>query len=127
MKLINAEIAAIVITLIFISVTIIASLGNGDERAAATISASSSGIVNAPDLQAFSSQTPKNSPQVIVNINTASETELCSLSGIGKTLAARIIAFRDEHGLFNSSDEIMSVAGIGAKTYGELKSYITVD
>lgn len=127
MKLNKAEIAAIVITIIFITLTVISLLWGSNDSATVTVSAGNSVSAEAPDLQAFHSQTPEASPQANVNINTATVQELCSLPAIGETLAKRIIAYREEHGLFNSIDEIMSVAGIGANTYKDIKSNITVD
>lgn len=62
-----------------------------------------------------------------MNINSATVQELCSLPAIGETLAKRIISYREEHGAFDSIDEVMSVEGIGAKTYEDIKSHITVD
>ena len=121
------EIAAIVITVIFIAVTGIYFLHDRDESAAVTISSCRTVSAQDADVQSFSPQTPEISPFALININTATAQELCSLPGIGETLSARIIAYRSEHGLFKSIDEIMSVSGIGAKTYQNLKSYITVD
>lgn len=127
MKLNKAEIAAIVITIIFIALTVISPLWNSNDSATVTVSAGSSVGIEASELQAFPSQTPEASPQANVNINTATVQELCSLPAIGETLAKRIIAYREEYGLFNSIDEIMSVEGIGAKTYEDIKIHITVD
>ena len=61
-----------------------------------------------------------------VNINTASEEELMSLSGIGQTKADGIIAYREEHGAFRNTEEIMQVSGIGESTYEKIKKDITV-
>lgn len=63
----------------------------------------------------------------LVNINTASEAELCTLSGIGPSRAAAIIAYRDTHGGFTSIEEIMQVDGIKSGTYEKLKSRIYVE
>ena len=127
MKLNKAEIAAIVITLIFITLTIISPLWDSNASAIVTISAGNPASAEDSDLLASPTQTSEASPQSSVNINTATIQELCSLPAIGETLAKRIIAYRDEHGLFNSIDEIMSVEGIGAKTYEDIKNNITVD
>lgn len=127
MKLNKAEIAAIVITLIFITLTVILPLLDSNGSAAVTVSAGNSTSEETSELQAFHSQTPEASPQLSVNINTATAQELCSLPAIGETLAERIITYREEHGLFTSIDEIMSVAGIGANTYEDIESNITVD
>ncbi len=61
-----------------------------------------------------------------VNINTATAEELTSLSGIGEAKAAAIIAYREEHGSFQSIEEIMQVDGIAEATYNKIKDEITV-
>ena len=61
-----------------------------------------------------------------ININTASVTELDSLSGIGPTYANRIIEYRNANGGFKSIDEIKNVKGIGDKTFDKFKDKITI-
>jgi len=61
-----------------------------------------------------------------ININTASVTELDSLSGIGPTYAQRIIDYRNSNGGFKSIDEIKNVKGIGDKTFDKFKDRITI-
>jgi competence protein ComEA len=51
-----------------------------------------------------------------VDVNHASAEELIALPGIGPALAARIIAYREEHGPFASLDELERVQGIGPQT-----------
>jgi competence ComEA-like helix-hairpin-helix protein len=51
-----------------------------------------------------------------VNINTASASELQSLTGIGPSKAAAIVAYRSENGAFSSVDSLQGVPGIGVKT-----------
>lgn len=62
----------------------------------------------------------------IVNINTATQTELESLPGIGPSLALKIISYRKENGKFSSIEEIKNVRGIGDSKFEELKRYIRV-
>ena len=50
-----------------------------------------------------------------VDINTADKKELITLSGIGKSKADAIIAYRTVN-CFNSIDELAKVKGIGSKT-----------
>lgn len=59
------------------------------------------------------SEPPTALTPLLVNINTATETELQALDGIGPALAARIVAYREEHGPFSSVDELTRVNGIG--------------
>lgn len=60
----------------------------------------------------------------LVNVNSASVDELIALPGIGPTLAARIIAFREEHGLFSSVEDLRLVRGIGAKLLEKIRNQI---
>lgn len=62
-----------------------------------------------------------------ININTASAQELDSLPGIGPTYAARIIAYREEHGPFQDPADVMEVKGIGPACYEDIRELITVD
>jgi competence protein ComEA len=62
----------------------------------------------------------------LVNINTASATELEALPGIGEVLAATIVAYRDEHGPFASVDQLEDVSGIGPSTLEELRDLVTI-
>lgn len=61
-----------------------------------------------------------------VNINTASQSELETLPGIGPTRARAIIAHRTQHGPFARIEDIQNVTGIGEKTFESLKSLIRV-
>jgi competence protein ComEA len=62
----------------------------------------------------------------LVNINTADETQLTALQGIGPTKAKAITQYRQEHGPFKSVDDLKKVSGIGEKTLAALKPFITV-
>lgn len=62
-----------------------------------------------------------------ININTADETELATLPGIGPSKAAAIIAYRTEQGLFGKPEDLTNVPGIGDKTFENLKESVTVN
>lgn len=62
----------------------------------------------------------------VLNLNTASQTELTRLPGIGETKAAAIVAWRQEHGSFQTVEDLMAVDGIGEKTLENLRPYVTV-
>lgn len=64
--------------------------------------------------------------QEIVNINTATQTELESLPGIGPSLALKIINYRKENGNFSSIEDIKNVSGIGESKFEVLKEFIRV-
>lgn len=61
-----------------------------------------------------------------VNINTADETQLTTLTGIGATRAQAIIAYRAENGPFAAIEEIMNVQGIKEGTFAKIKDEIVV-
>lgn len=59
-----------------------------------------------------------------VSINYANEIELMTLTGIGKTLATRMISYREESGGFLYLEEIMKVEGIGKSIFNKIKDQI---
>lgn len=61
-----------------------------------------------------------------VNINSATETELQQLPGIGPVMAERIITYRHDHGPFTTVKELQSVPGIGPALMARLHEEITV-
>ncbi len=61
-----------------------------------------------------------------ININTATMKELTQLKGIGKTIAERIVAYREDVSPFNEPKEITKVKGIGKGTFEKIKDQITV-
>lgn len=61
-----------------------------------------------------------------VNINTASQTELETLSGIGPSTALKIINYRKENGEFKQIEDIKNVPGIGEAKFESLKGEICV-
>lgn len=63
----------------------------------------------------------------LININTAGESELQRIPGIGETRAKSIIAYRQEHGHFNKKEDIQNVSGIGPASYEKMKDVITVE
>lgn len=63
----------------------------------------------------------------LVNINTADESVLSSIDGIGAGKAAAIVKYRQENGNFQSIQDIMKVSGIKEGTYEKIKDKITVN
>ncbi|MDH5479769.1 MAG: helix-hairpin-helix domain-containing protein [Nitrosomonas sp.] len=62
----------------------------------------------------------------VVNINTATQTELESLQGIGPVKAKAIIEYREKNGAFVSKDSLENVDGVGPGTMKQLGKSITV-
>ena len=61
-----------------------------------------------------------------VNINTATETELETLSGIGPSKAKAIVEYRKQNGSFKTVADIKNVKGIGDGNYNKISSEISV-
>jgi competence protein ComEA len=65
-------------------------------------------------------------PAGLININTATATELEALSGIGEVLAATIVEYRTTNGPFAAVDDLLDVSGIGPATLDEIRDQITI-
>lgn len=61
----------------------------------------------------------------LVNINTASMEELCTLPGIGEGKARHIISYRESTGKFEQIEDIMKVEGIKEGLFGKIRDLIT--
>lgn len=68
----------------------------------------------------------KNSQNKIININTAMQSELENLPGIGESTAKKIINYRNENGKFKTKEDIKKVKGIGDAKYEKIKDLITI-
>lgn len=62
-----------------------------------------------------------------ININTATESELMLLDGIGEVLSKRIVETREKLGGYKTISDIMQVPGIGEGRYAKIKDYICVE
>lgn len=81
------------------------------------------------DISSENSASPEagaSSEADVININTATRRELQKLSGIGEVTAQAVIDYRNEHGLFESVDELINVKGIGEKTLEKIRGNVTV-
>jgi competence protein ComEA len=72
------------------------------------------------------SSTGKLAPGQTININTATAEQLDALPGIGPTKAQAIIDYRNEHGRFDSIEDIQNVKGIKEGEFSKIKDYIRV-
>lgn len=61
-----------------------------------------------------------------VDLNSADESELETLPGIGPALAERIVAYRASNGPFASVDELADISGITPRLQEEIADYVTV-
>ena len=67
---------------------------------------------------------PPISNSIKVSLNDSTIDDLTTLSGIGQTLALRIIAYREAHEKFSYLEEVMNVDGIGKSTFFKIRDYI---
>ena len=72
------------------------------------------------------SSAAKPSSTAVVNLNTASASDLEGLPGVGAKTAARIVEYRQKNGPFKKIEELMNVRGVGEKNFLKLKPQITV-
>ena len=62
-----------------------------------------------------------------INLNTATETELMTLPGIGAAKARSILAFREANGSFQCTEDLMKIEGIKDGVFSRIKDSIRVD
>ncbi|MGM9537746.1 MAG: ComEA family DNA-binding protein [Candidatus Onthomonas sp.] len=67
------------------------------------------------------------SPDTKIDLNHADADTLQQLPGIGPERANAIIEYREEYGIFVTTDEVMNVPGIGPEIYEQIKDYVTVE
>ena len=67
-----------------------------------------------------------NTSTLVININTASESELEQLPGIGPSISSRIIEYRNKNGKFKSIEDIKNVTGVGDSKFEKIKDLIKV-
>ncbi|MCU1384872.1 MAG: comEA 2 [Acidobacteria bacterium] len=102
-------------------------------RSMLSIAALSSLLCAVPSTHAFAQAKPtrtaaKAAPAstAIINLNTASASDLEGLPGIGAKTAARIVEYRQKNGPFKKVEELMNVRGVGEKNFLKLKPQISV-
>lgn len=80
-----------------------------------------------PTCEEAASAAEEKSGDGLININTASSEELCTLPGIGASRAADIIRYREREGTFETCEDIMKVTGIKNSVYDKIKDRIKVN
>jgi competence protein ComEA len=65
-------------------------------------------------------------PTRLINLNTATASELDSLTGVGPSTAKAIIAYRTKKGVFSKVEDLLNVPGIGPAKLAALRDQVTV-
>ena len=61
-----------------------------------------------------------------VEVNSASATLLTHIAGIGPALAEKIVEHREEHGPFSDRQALLTVAGMGARTFQQAAGFLRI-
>jgi competence protein ComEA len=61
----------------------------------------------------------------VVDLNSATAEQLDTLPGVGPSTAAKIVAYRQQHGAFHSLAELDAISGIGPSKLAELKGLVS--
>ena len=93
---------------------------------ALVLSVSVIGTARAAQAPASAQATVAKPAAAMVNLNTATQSELEALPGIGPKVAARIVEYRKAKGPFKKIEEVMNVQGVGEKSFLKLRPQLTV-
>ena len=77
-----------------------------------------------PQVSGAESRTPAGGK---INLNTAQKDELIRLTGIGPTIAERIILYREDVQAFHKIEDLLKVKGIGKITLERIKDEVTIE
>ena len=72
-------------------------------------------------------EAPKAKRGSLISINTATPQELEKLPGVGKVIAERIVAHRQQYGPFRRAEHLMMVRGISDRKFREMRPLIDVE
>jgi protein Tex len=61
-----------------------------------------------------------------VDLNTASALLLARVSGLSNAVANSIVRWRDSHGAFRNRQQLLEVAGLGAKTFEQAAGFLRI-
>jgi competence protein ComEA len=84
------------------------------------------GAMPTPAIPAATPSAQQPAKSNLINLNSATATDLELLPGVGPVLAKRIIDFRKSHGGFLNVQGLLEVKGIGDKIFKEISAHVTV-
>ena len=121
-KKVSAVIYTVLLLLCAFALGYLAGVNHTSSEASVNVVSSSSVVQRKPQT-AIIQEPAETGP---IDLNTAVQSQLETLPGIGPELAGRIIAYRETIGNFVSIEQLKDVEGIGEKRFEEIKQMITV-
>ena len=73
------------------------------------------------------SSVPTKATASCVNLNVATPEDLIRLPGIGEVMAKRIIDYRERHGRFRRTEELIIIEGFSENKYRTIASMICME
>lgn len=127
-KLTKTEIAILCVTALFLTFLAGYFVGHSAHTGVAAVADVQVVTENKAPQSAVTAGIPEKTdePAQLLDLNSASQQDLEQLTGIGQTLAERIIAYREENGSFASVEELTNVSGIGDGKLAQIRDKITV-
>src|SRR5262245_608631 len=74
----------------------------------------------------FGARPTEPAPADLIDLNTAEQSELAQVPGVGPKLAEAIVDHRRLHGAFKSVDELKTVRGVGPVTFEKIRNHFRV-
>ena len=84
-------------------------------------------LASATELSSLSGAPVEKPTSTRLNINTATASEMEKLPGVGKILAERVVAYRQQYGPFRRVEHLMMVHGFSDHKFRALRELITVE
>ena len=107
---------------------VVCSCGNLPRQYSSSRGSSSSGSSKGIEANARVQRARTGDPRgMVININTASVSDLEKLPGVGKVLAERIVEHRENYGPFRRAEHLLMVRGISDRKFREMQQMLTVD
>ena len=103
------------------------ALGQGSSKDKSSDSVSSKPPKKPSSSSSKSSTSSESSePKIVLplNINTATEEELCQIDGITEELARLIVLYREKAGGYTSTEDLKKITQLGYNTYNKIKDSI---
>jgi competence protein ComEA len=106
---------------------VVSSCGNLPRQSSSPGGSSSAGGFTAKETNGHVQGGAGGPRGTVININTASVSDLEKLPGVGKVLAERIVEHRQNYGPFRRAEHLLMVRGISDRKFREIQQLLTVD